>query len=202
MMWFWYDVLKVKYGDKVKLLLSDTDSFILAVYTEDGYQDLYDLRDVMDLSEYSKNTSLGVFCDPTNKNKIGKFSDEKPKQIIRESINLKPKMYSLLTKILECEKVNDNPDHKCEATCFIGHYSTAKAIPKATQKRISHEDYRTVLQCHSSTMTNIRTIRSFNHNLYTIVNNRRGLSSFDDKKFIMDNGANTLSYGHYKLRDI
>ena len=41
----WYDILKPKYDDNIKLLLSDTDSFIYAVFTEDGYQDLYDLRD-------------------------------------------------------------------------------------------------------------------------------------------------------------
>ena len=41
---FWYEVLKVKYEDQIKLLLSDTDSFIYAVNTEDAYHDLYNLR--------------------------------------------------------------------------------------------------------------------------------------------------------------
>ena len=47
---FWYDVLKEKYEDRIKLLLSDTDSFIYSVYTNDAYSDLYDLREYMDLS--------------------------------------------------------------------------------------------------------------------------------------------------------
>ena len=64
----------------------------------------------------------------------------------------------------------------------------AKAIPRATQKGISHEVYSVVLKCPSLTMTNIMTIRSFNHNLYTIVNNRRGVSSFDDKNLLWTMG--------------
>ena len=38
MMWFWYDILKTKYGSKIMLLLSDTDSLVYAAYTEDGYK--------------------------------------------------------------------------------------------------------------------------------------------------------------------
>ena len=36
------------------------------------------------------------------------------------------------------------------------------------------------------------------HN-YSIEINKRGLSSYDDKKHILDNGIETLSYGHYKI---
>ena len=32
---FWYDYLKPKYGDKVKLCYTDTDSFIIHIITED-----------------------------------------------------------------------------------------------------------------------------------------------------------------------
>ena len=199
MMWFWYDILKRKYGPKIKLLISDTDSFVYAVYTNDGYQDLVDLEEYMDLSGYAKDS---IFYRPDNKKVIGKFSDEKPKEIIKESINLKPKMYSLLTKKLECDEIEDDPDHKCKDTCFIGHSSTAKGIPRVAQKCISHEDYRTVLQCHSTTMAKARTIRSFNHNLFSIVINKRGLSCYDDKKYVLDDGVRTLAYGHYNLRNI
>ena len=30
---FWYDVLKKQYGDRITLLLSDTDSFVYSVFT-------------------------------------------------------------------------------------------------------------------------------------------------------------------------
>ena len=95
---FWYNVLKPKYGERIKLILSDTDSFIYGVYTNDAYEDMYQIRHLLDLSGYNQNTPLGKFYDSSNRKVPGKFSDEKPQEIIREVIALKPKMYSLLTK--------------------------------------------------------------------------------------------------------
>ena len=195
---FWYNVLKPKYDDKIKLLLSDTDSFIYGVFTDDGYEDLYAIRDLMDLSGYVKNTPLEKFQDPKNKKVPGKFSDEKPTEIIKEVVALKPKMYSVLSKKLLCRKAN-NSRHQCNQKCFHAHAVTAKGITKASQKLIRHEDYRHVLTSQSTTMTKTKTIRSFNNKLYSIVVHKRGLSGFDDKKFVLDDGIGTLSYGHYTL---
>lgn len=211
---FWYDVLKPRYGENIKLLLSDTDSFIYSVYTEDSYRDLYELREYMDLAAYDEKTCLGQFKDVTNKKVPGKFSDEKPTEIIKEVISLKPKMYSVLTERLVCRKVHEceedcfqesencSKTHECIKSCFVGHKVTAKGITKTAQKKISHEDYREVLKKQSTTMTSSRTIRSFNHNLYSISIKKRGLSSFDDKKYILNDGITTLSYGHYEIPKI
>ena len=35
--------------------------------------------------------------------------------------------------------------------------------------------------------------------IYSVVVQKRGLSGFDDKKFILDDGISTLSYGHKQL---
>ena len=37
---FWYDYIKAKYGDNVKLCYMDTDSFIMHIKTEDFYKDI------------------------------------------------------------------------------------------------------------------------------------------------------------------
>ena len=37
---FWYDYVKPKYGDNVKLCYMDTDSFIFYVKTKDFYEDI------------------------------------------------------------------------------------------------------------------------------------------------------------------
>ena len=37
---FWYGYLKPKYGDKIKLCYTDTDSFVIEVKTEDLYTDI------------------------------------------------------------------------------------------------------------------------------------------------------------------
>ena len=39
---FWYDYIKPKYGDKVKLLYMDTDSFVIYNITENFYEDIAD----------------------------------------------------------------------------------------------------------------------------------------------------------------
>lgn len=195
----WYTILKPKYGTNIKLLLSDTDSFVYATYTNDAYKDLYDIRQHMDLSGYSKTSPLAAFRDPTKKKVPGFFSDERPNEIIREVVALKPKMYSILTKVLECYKTKDDVDHECNDDCFVGHSATAKGIKTSAKKRITHDDYKAVLMSRGTTMSTAKSIRSYKHSLFSIVTKKRGLSAYDDKKYITDNGIETMSYGHVKL---
>ena len=49
---FWYDYLKVKYGDNVNLIYTDTDSFILEIFTDDVYEDMKNDNHLFDFSEY------------------------------------------------------------------------------------------------------------------------------------------------------
>ena len=65
---FWYDYLKVKYGDKIKLLY--TDSFILELITYDVYEDMKNDNHLFDFSEYDKNHKC---YNVKNKKKIGYF---------------------------------------------------------------------------------------------------------------------------------
>ena len=199
---FWYNTLKPMYGDRIKLLLSDTDSFIYGVETEDGYKDLDGIRHRMDLSGYDRNTPLGKYHDPKNKKVPGMFSDERPTEVIKEVIALKPKMYSLLTRKLICE----NKEHRnCGGGCTVGTSITAKGITKAAQKSITHEHYRECLEFRNdptskgNTISTVRTIRSYGHALYSISIQKRGLSAYDDKKYVKDNGIETLSYGHFRI---
>ena len=39
---FWYDYMKPKYGDNIKLCYMDTDSSIMHIKTEDFYNDIAD----------------------------------------------------------------------------------------------------------------------------------------------------------------
>ena len=88
---FWYDHLKNKYNDKIELIYTDTDSFIIEVQTNDIYKDMYENKDLYDFREYPKNHPN---FDISNKKVLGKFKDELNSKIITEFIALKPKMYS------------------------------------------------------------------------------------------------------------
>ena len=62
---FWYDYMKPKYGDNVKLCYMDTDSFIMHIKTEDFYKDIAgDVEKRFDTSNYEINRPL-----PIRKNK-------------------------------------------------------------------------------------------------------------------------------------
>ena len=61
----WYDYMKPKYGNKVKLSYMDTDSFIMNIKTNDFYEDIAsDVENRFDTSNYEVNRPL-----PTGKNK-------------------------------------------------------------------------------------------------------------------------------------
>ena len=70
---FYYDVMKPKYGDNIRMVYTDTDSFVFQTKTDDIYQDLKEINDEMDFSGYDKNHKC---YDATNKKVLGKFKDE------------------------------------------------------------------------------------------------------------------------------
>ena len=191
---WWYCKLKPKYGDGIKLLMSDTDSFLYQVKTEDIYKDMIEMKEDMDMSEYPKGacikTSEGLLplYDGINKKVIGKMSDEKPGDIISEVVALKPKMYSIKTQSYWYPSIDPYPTTK-----------RAKGIPKVAQKRMTFDDYLHILKTSSTSTTKFRSIRSIKHVNKTLEFKKRALSAFDDKKFILDDGICTLSYGHFKI---
>ena len=92
---FWYDYMKPKYANNVKLCYVDTDSFIINIKTNDFYKDISnDVENRFDTSNYEVNRYL-----PTGKNKkiIGLMKDELGGKIITEFVTLRPKAYSFLT---------------------------------------------------------------------------------------------------------
>ena len=42
---FHYDIMKPKYGNDIRMLYTDTDSFVLQIKTEDVYDDFNDIKD-------------------------------------------------------------------------------------------------------------------------------------------------------------
>ena len=71
---FWYDYMKPKYGNKVKLCYTDTDSFIINIKTNDFYEDISsDFENRFDPSNYEVNRPLPM---GNNKKVIGLMKDE------------------------------------------------------------------------------------------------------------------------------
>ena len=92
---FWYDYVKKKYGDMVKLCYMDTDSLIMNIKTKDFYKDIaQDVEERFDTSNYDVDRPL-----PKRKNKkvIGLMKDELGGGIITEFFALRSKTYSYMT---------------------------------------------------------------------------------------------------------
>ena len=73
---FHYNYIKRKYGDKAKLLFTDTESLMYEIQTEDFYKDIsVDVKDRFDTSDYPPNHPSGL-PSGINKKVLGMFKDE------------------------------------------------------------------------------------------------------------------------------
>jgi hypothetical protein len=249
---FWYDCIKPRYGDKVKLLMTDTDSFEMRIETNDFYRDLLEpdnpIATVMDYSNYGgipygytliRSKHLDHFYPfygilaisgliktwdydadykivlfdkihkkdidefiqqcrlkeeflrmipphillhgmyPQNNKKEGCFKDESAGQIIKEFIGLKPKMYSNMFQ-------------------YDYNKKTAKGLPRRNlELDVSHNDYFEAFKNNKLKFIDYTKLGSQNHAIFVqAIVSRLGLSGFDTKRWITEDGMHTLPFGH------
>ena len=99
----WYDYMKKKYGDMVKLCYMDTDSLIMNIKTKDFYKDIaQDVEERFDTSNYDVDRPL---AKGKNKEVIGLMKDELGGGIITEFVALRPKTNSYMAdEFIEMKK--------------------------------------------------------------------------------------------------
>ena len=178
---FHYNYIKKKYGDKAKLLLTDTDSLMYEIQTEDFYKDIKeDVKDRFDTSGYPPDHPSGI-PSGFNKKVLGMFKDEVNGDIIDEFVGLRAKLYSY--------------------KMFYGEESKkCKGVKKSVVKKsITHEDYKRCLTDQKPQLRKMNVIRSYKHDIFTEEVNKVALSANDDKRHILENGIDTLALGHYKI---
>ena len=88
---FHYEHIKNKYDNKLKLLLTDTDSLMYETNTEDVYEDFINDKEMFDFSNYS--TKSKCYAD-LNKLVIGKMKYQTGSVAIEEFVGLNSKIYS------------------------------------------------------------------------------------------------------------
>ena len=64
---------------------------------------------------------------------------------------------------------------------------------------ITHGNYKTCLFTGKEQMCKMNGIRSYKHDVYTEEINKVALSPGDDKRYILEDGINTLAWWHYKI---
>ena len=184
---FHYDFIKEKYGDKAKLLFTDTDSLCYVIETDDVYEDMKTNSEEFDLSNFGKNKDTVKYYDGVNKKVLLKMKDEWGGVIVEEFIGLKPKMYSMKT--------------------FKGaEKSVGKGINRSALERIPHQSFRDCLFSDDirdqKQYFKANVIRPRKHVITTNHISKVGLSCYDNKRHILDDGVSSLAYGHYKIRDM
>ena len=91
---FWYGYLKPKYGDKIKLCYTNTDSFVNEVKTENLYTDIFtDVEKWYDTSNYDKDDNR-PFLVGINKKIPGLHKDELEGKIMTEFYANRAKTYA------------------------------------------------------------------------------------------------------------
>ncbi|KAG8237543.1 hypothetical protein J437_LFUL017210 [Ladona fulva] len=106
------------------------------------------------------------------------FKDEAGGEIITHFIGLRSKLYSY-------KKQGEIEDKR------------AKGISKAViDKSLSFNDYERCLMEKLNLYREMHQIRSINHEIKTVAVNKLSLSGDDDKRYILEDGINTLAWGH------
>ena len=123
---FWYDYIKPKLQQNVRLCYVDTDSLIIIIKTKDAYEEIVDdVEKIFETSNYEVNRPLPI---GKNKKGIGLMKYGLGGKSMTESVALKPKTYSYL--------IDDN--------------NTAIKKPKGTKKCVikrilQFNDYKNIL---------------------------------------------------------
>ena len=173
---FHYKYIKQKYGDKAKLLLTDTDSTMYEIQTEDFYNDISaDVKHRFDTSDYPPDHPSGI-PSGSNKKVLGMFKDEVGGKVIDEFVGLRAKLYSY--KMLEGKE-----SKKC----------------KGVKNSITHEDYKKCLFTGKEQLRKMNVIRSYRHEVYTEEVKKIALCPRDDKRHILEDGVHTLALGYFPL---
>ena len=175
---FHYNVVLKTFGfEAVQLLYTDTDSLVYFI-THTRFADLlYKIRRYFDFSNLDKSN---VLYTENNKKVLGKFKDETGGKTIKEFIGLRPKMYSIL---LSSGK----------------NIKRVKGIKRHSVDKLLHSEFKKILYSSLPSYVISNSIRSYNHDVFTMGERKLALSPFEDKRWLHLDGIHSLAYGHFCL---
>ena len=134
--------------------------------------------DKYDTSNYDRDNPL---YSSKNAKVVGKMKDECGGKPIAQFVGLRAKMYSLLI-----------PGEADKLTC--------KGVKKSYIKQhLRHSSFLQILTNRTSNVAEFYNFRSHLHTLHTVRIQKKCLSAFDDKRYILSDGFRTLAYGHWEI---
>lgn len=183
---FYYNKMVKFYGrERIGICYMDTDAYVMWIKTSDMYEDLrtFPYSSDFDFSDYPVDHP--TYDRGVNKKVLGKFKDETNSEPIEEIVALMSKLYSFkISKTSGEESI----------------IKKAKGIKNVyLKKKLQFENYKQCLFEDKVFTATFNNIRSFNHQLYSIMETKKALSANDDKRHILNDKVHTLPYGHYSL---
>lgn len=179
----YYNVIKPKLGE-CEVLMSDTDSFLIAAYSSEKTNHLVKLKEHMDFSNYDKDHPM---YDNKNENALGYFKDELKGGEMKEFCGLRSKSYTYrLKKSMRAKDVH-----------FV---QKCKGVTKAGRKQLHFKDYKLCIQSMTNFNITQYHIRSKNHRVQTNQVRKICFSSFDDKRYLFSCGLHSVPYGSKRIK--
>ena len=109
------------------------------------------------------------------------MKSEYGEKVVNEFVGIKSKLYSII--------YNEESNKR-----------TAKGLQKAVLKKfITHDHYKKVIEENNVFVTSMHRIQSKSHDIHTLRIEKMIFMPMDDKRFILENGIDTLPYGHYSI---
>ena len=181
---FHYNYIKKKYGQKAELLMTDTDSLMYLIKTDDVYYDIKkDVKKKFDTSNFPDVHPSGIKTG-VNEKVVGMFKNEAAANNITHFVGLS---YSYLIEMLYGKngKLKEPEEEEIRK---------AKGVKKnVIKKSITFEDYKKCLFSEEKVLKEMNIIRSKNHDIYSMSVNKVALSANDDKRIICSNKIDTLA---------
>ena len=175
----YYEYLKPKFGDRLKLLYTDTDSFILQIESEDLYEEIEnDVKKYYDTRKYPKHSPL--FTEE-NAFKLGCLKDECNGKIMSEFCGTCAKSYSYTIEGEEME------NKKC------------KGVKDSAIEELTIKDFKNCVFEGEEKIVTFNNIHSIGHEIYTEKNTKIALTATQDVRYVLQDRMHTLSIGHYDV---
>ena len=161
---------------QLKVAYKDTDPPLYLIETPGLCNDTATFKHLLDLSDYPQEHFLH---DPTNKKVPLTMTDELQGKVLRETVCLRSNLYSI--------------DY------VGGKKQSAKGVEKSVKKTLNHDLFRNCLFSKKEVIKTMTQLRSHCNQIVVNDIDKVAISSFDEKRFLLENGVSSLAYGHYKI---
>ena len=72
-------------------------------------------------------------------------------------------------------------------------------LESVVENELTFNHYKECQQNQTETVSKMKMFRSTNHLINTIETSKVSLSSYDDKRYILDDGISSYAHGHWRI---